>query len=43
MIGIFDANVDKLTKSMKKHNHPFNILADDKYIFLINISQEINI
>jgi len=31
MVGIFDANVDKLTKSMKKHNPPFVILADEEY------------
>jgi peroxiredoxin len=32
MIGIFDATVDKLAKSMEKYNPPFNILADEKYI-----------
>ncbi len=31
MIGIFDANIDKLSNSMKKHNPPFIILADEQY------------
>ena len=31
MIGVFDANINKLKRAMKKHNPPFIILADEKY------------
>ena len=31
MVGVFDANIDELTKRMGKRNIPFTILADETY------------
>lgn len=37
MVGIFDANLPELKKSMLKHNPPFIIVADNTYqVFLKN-------
>ena len=29
MVGVFDAKIDELKKSMKRHNPPFSVVADE--------------
>ena len=31
MVGVFDAKIDELKKSMKRHNPPFSVVADETY------------
>ena len=31
MVAVFDAKIDELKKSMKRHNPPFSVVADETY------------
>ena len=36
MVGVFDAKIGELKKSMKRHNPPFTVVADETYENFLN-------
>ena len=36
MVGVFDAKIGELKKSMRRHNPPFTVVADETYENFLN-------